>query len=453
MAKEQENKSINGIFETEEGNIVFYAEKFKFAFINPDFSGKSIMLKADSSGYIHGKTYGGKRIAVFSNGDIRMEKVRVLNTWNYITSKSDYAPIQCMQSVRGIRFKNGVIRTVYPCNGLHRELERSEGKYLAYRMEKDCREYSLKQEKGSAVWQFLSEIRTSRSIDEGTSLSNTASILDIIFEEEQELSAFGKFYGYVCDLCSFLTFRSNVSFENILLFYEFEGSKGKPIRDTYAECHVKSFDMGEQRKTVDIIPIRCLRENVFLNMIKNIMKADKKHKGLPVAIAPRDDLDVRIMDMGKIRSICSALEMELDLEGVRLPENKEMKKLVDSVRQLVKDHRAGDAPMTEKTYDYIFGNLSHWGQPLAERAWEAWRQHEKEMAPFLKKYDISITQEDIQKFVKSRNDITHNGSTGMSDEACMAAFALMGLVYCCALTRLGMEPAEIEGVMSRRLIG
>lgn len=26
MAKEQENKSINGIFETKEANIVFYAE-------------------------------------------------------------------------------------------------------------------------------------------------------------------------------------------------------------------------------------------------------------------------------------------------------------------------------------------------------------------------------------------------------------------------------------------
>lgn len=452
MEKEQDNKSINGIFETEKGNIVFYAENFKFTFMNPDFSGEAIMVKADSSGYIHGRMYGGKRIAVFSGGDIRVERVCVLNTWNYVTSRSDHAPIQCMQSFGGIRFKNGVIRAVYPCNGLHRDLEKSEGNYLVYRMEKDCREYSLKQE-DSAVWQFSSEIRESWSIDEGTSLSNTNSILDILFKEEQELSVFGKFYGYVCDLCSFLTFRSNVSFENILFFHEFEGSKGNLIRDDYAECHVKSPDVGEQRKTMDIIPIRCLSENVFLDIIRNIMKTDIKHKGLPVSIAPRDILDAKRMDMGKIRNICSALEMELDLEGVRLPENAEMKKLVDSVKKLVKNHRTGDAPLTEKTYDYIFSSLSHWGQPLAERAWEAWKQHKKEMNPFLIKYGVSITQEDIQKFVKSRNDITHNGSTGMSDEVCVAAFALMGLIYCCSLKRLGMDSAEIEGVMGRRLVG
>ena len=197
MVREQENKSISGFFETEKGNIAFYAENFKFTFMNPGFTGEDIVLKADESGYIYGKTYGGKSIAVFSKDDIRVKKTCVLNTWNYIVSKSDYYPIQYMQSFKGIRFKNGVIRTVYPCNGLHRDLEKSEGKYLTYCVEKDCKEYNLTQEKEPAVWQFTSEVHESWSIDEGTSLSNTDSILDIIFKEEQEFSVFGKFYGYV----------------------------------------------------------------------------------------------------------------------------------------------------------------------------------------------------------------------------------------------------------------
>jgi hypothetical protein len=204
------------------------------------------------------------------------------------------------------------------------------------------------------------------------------------------------------------------------------------------------------RKFVNIIPISYIDDNVFKEIIMNILKQDKKHKGLPIFIAPKDDKDAKVMDVSKIRNICSALEMELDLGRVRLESSDSMSKLIDKVKKDVKEHRGGNQPLSSKSYDYIFGNISHWDQPLAERAYNAWKKHEEEMQTLLNLYNIDIDQEKIEKFVKARNNITHNGFTGMDEDVANTAFVLMGLVYCCALTRIKISTELIKDIMGRR---
>lgn len=87
---------------------------------------------------------------------------------------------------------------------------------------------------------------------------------------------------------------------------------------------------------------------------------------------------------------------------------------------------------------------------MAERAYNAWKQHEDKMQPLLKLYSIDIDQEKIEMFVKARNNITHNGFTGMDEDVANTAFVLMGLVYCCALTRIKVSTELIKDIMGRR---
>ena len=120
------------------------------------------------------------------------------------------------------------------------------------------------------------------------------------------------------------------------------------------------------------------------------------------------------------------------------------------VKKDVKQHRDGNSPFSSKTYDYIFGNISHWNQPLAERIYNAWEQHKEDMKPLLKLYGIEIDQEKIEAFVKARNMITHDGFTGIDEEVANTAFVLTGLVYCCALIRIQMPMELIKDIMGRR---
>lgn len=439
--------NINGVIRTDKGKIFFYAEDFKFTFMRDDSSIDKDTIMADENGYIWGNTFDGKTIAIYAQKDVEIEKTRVLITWNYIVSKNNIDR-NYMQSFMGLRFKNGVIKTIYPCNALHEDFKKSKDNELVYCIKKDCKEYTFEQGGDLILWSFFSGINKTMSIYEGNSLRNSDSFLDVIFDKEQSYDVFRDYYGYVRDLCSFLTFRDNVTFEKIYLL---RGSTYNN-REEYAECFVKNLNGIEQRSVMDIIPIRRVDNTVFKNIILNILRFDDKdYKGLPLFIAPQDDRDAEIMNLGKIRNICSALEMELDLGGVNIESSDEMKNLLSSVKKIIKDHRNGSQPLSDKTYDYIFGNIAHWNQPLAERAWDAWKQHEVEMDKFTDKYDLKVTQEMIQEFVKTRNNITHNGFVRISDDVCNTAFCLLGLIYSCTLTRLGMKSEEIQYIMGRKL--
>lgn len=458
MKKEQANNIITGIIETQQGNIVFYAENFKFTFMTAHISDERIVLKVDEDGYIWGRTHEKEVIAIYSRNDVEVKNKRILNTWNYIVSKYQNTPKQYMQSFKGIRFENGAIKTINPCNGLVYDTEASRGDRLVYRRKKDCKEYKLRHGDKTVDWTFSSMINQRKDLGEGDSLSNSTSLLDITFDEEQQLSVFYDYYGYVCDLCSFLTFRRNISFERVYLFYErIIDSKGLSIHEPYAECYIKAPDKVSQRKLVNIIHLQYINDEVFKNIFSSIVDKDKEHRrkdvklSLPLAMAPKNDSDVYVMDIGRIKNICSDLEMELNLAKVRLPVNAELQLLTKWIKKMIKHHKKGKTPLNEKEYGYIYNNMSHWGQPLAEIAWEAWRQQEDEMSPFLKKYGISIAQDNIQAFVTARNNATHNGFAEISDEICNTAFALMGLIYCFTLTRLGMQSDVIKRIMEKRL--
>lgn len=436
---------VNGIIKTDKGNVTFYGENFKFTFMNADTK-EELVLDIDENGYIWGRTYEGKVIAIYAKRSIKIKETRVLNTWNYIISKFEGISKESIKTFKGIRFKNGAIRTIYPCNALHEDFEKSKDGILVYRIENDSKCYSINVGNETVSWKFGSEINQRMSIEEGESLSNGNALLDILFDNQQGYKTFYDWYGYVCDFCAFLTFRNNICFEKIFLLRETPYN----VNEAFAECYVKIEGESSIRKFVNIIPISYIDNNVFKEIVMNILKQDKKHKGLPIFIAPRDDRDAIIMDVGKIRNICSALEMELDLGGVHLESSPNMNVLIETVKKYIKEHRDGKEPLSSKAYDYIFGNISHWDQPLAERAYNAWKQHEDKMQPLLKLYSIDIDQEKIEMFVKARNNITHNGFTGMDEDVANTAFVLMGLVYCCALTRINVSTELIKDIMGRR---
>ncbi|MCB5688667.1 hypothetical protein [Blautia wexlerae] len=446
MIMNSKNAVVTGIIKTDKGNVSFYGEDFKFTFMNADTK-EEIVIDADENGYIWGKTYEGKAIAIYAKQSIIIKGTRVLNTWNYIISRFAGISKESIISFKGIRFKNGVIRTIHPCNALHEDYEKSKDGILAYRVANDRKSYLINAGNETISWIFGSEINQRMSIEEGNSLSNGNALLDILFDNQQGYKTFYDWYGYVCDFCSFLTFRNNIFFEKIFLLRETPYN----VNEAFAECYVKSEGEVSLRKFVNIIPITYIDDNMFNEMIMNILKQDKNHKGLPIFITPKDDRDAKIMDVGKIRNICSALEMELDLGGVRLKSGSNMKVLIETVKKDVKEHRDGKEPLSSKAYDYIFGNISYWDQPLAERAYNAWKQHEDKMQPLLSLYGIDIDQEKIEAFVKARNNITHNGFTGIDEDVANTAFVLMGLVYCCTLTRIKMPMELIKDVMGRRL--
>ena len=86
MIMNSKNAVVTGIIKTDKGNVSFYGEDFKFTFMNADTK-EEIVIDADENGYIWGKTYEDKAIAIYAKQSIIIKGTKVLNTWNYIISR------------------------------------------------------------------------------------------------------------------------------------------------------------------------------------------------------------------------------------------------------------------------------------------------------------------------------------------------------------------------------
>jgi hypothetical protein len=303
-------------------------------------------------------------------------------------------------------------------------------------------------------WDFGSIVHRQLSIDKGNLLDNSDSYLQICFENNHKLSTFYNYYGYVCAVTSFLTFRAELSFDEIILMAD--GSK-RGMTET-AKCYIKTEKAISTRSMMNVLPINLLTDDMFSNLVYSEMctELNKKVIRLPISIIPQNDSDVFLISTDRIRNICSCLEVEMDAAGVKISKNEELTHLISEVKNLVKSHREGKIgaePLPKKTYDTISNSIMHWGDSTADRAIAAWNNCQNELKPFVCMKRIKIDDKDIAGLIQTRNDITHRGFRDFSQKDAETAVAMMALIYCLALKRIGLSAELIKDLMTRKLIG
>lgn len=444
--REKETKCTYGTIETNGDIIAFSLNQFVFCFFKTSKLDEQSVISVDKNGYIWGKTYEGRRIGIYSENDIIINKVKILHTWNYILEKSGFRNSE-MEKIRGIQFCNGSIKSIFKCQALDMNFDESENGKIVFDYRNDSVVYNVDIEDIKTEWIFRSSVEQRMSLMDGNSLKNSEPLLEIHFDVPQKLDALKKYYEITTKMNQFLIFRNEVAYDRISLLQ----CDSDNMYQAFADVYVDFNNDIKIRSIVDVISIFDVKNDVFSNLIKSLSNNKKKNKGVPLFIQPKNSKDSLEFGIDRIKNICSALEMELDMSGVSIACNESLNKLVCEVKKLVKSYQETDLDISNKTYDTIFGNLSHWCQPLSERAWEAWKQHQDTIKPMLERYDISISESDIAFFVKARNNITHNGITSFDDQVATTSFSLLAIIYCCTLTRLGMDDETIKNIMRRRL--
>ncbi len=336
--------------------------------------------------------------------------------------------------------------------------------YIVYKQYANAKKFTINLDECSSEWIFGSIIRSRASIDKGISLENNKSVLEIHFNESQGLQTFCDYYEYVTTLLGFLTFRGAAPFEEIGLLYKHVKRGFVKFADCYVNTSIDIFannsETGQKeeerqiRNPMNSVSVHLLSNDVFGNLIHSIMGTDKKNVALPIAIVPKDDRDAKIITLEKIKSICSTLEIEMNVAGIKLNKGDKLESLIKDIKNIIKEHRdSEDNRLPSKTYDNMFNSISHWGDSLADRAIEAWNQNETFLRPWLSLIGISISEKDIAAVVKARNDITHRGFQNIDENIASTAFVMIGIIYVLALKRLKVRDEIIKDLMNRRLVG
>lgn len=169
---------------------------------------------------------------------------------------------------------------------------------------------------------------------------------------------------------------------------------------------------------------------------------------------PKDDHDAMLMNNKKIREICSALECEMEhAKYLRPDQNPDFDSLIRRIKEFIKEHRKSEESLPAKTYDFMFGSIKHWNFSLADKIWAMYQRYENALLQkTISALRHMLRREDIDIFVKYRNNLTHGSAMIIGQDVAEIAFILINMISCCILERIGFSLDEIARIVEMGFI-
>ena len=436
MLNTKKATKLYGIVEGYE-NISFALDGFQCVFFNTHPIKNQSVTIPQNQGFILGRTSGQKYVYIYSNEDLKIWNELTLNTWGYFVSSSPD-----ITTYKAIYFEGGILKKLFLQSSLEFELIDNQETKVTY--QDDSLTYPLHNKKIKGIISIHSTPHQHMSVEDGDAIITGDTQLEIIFEEAKEIQTFPEIFGYVLNMCQFMAFRRNISFENIIL--EDSSEQFPEFMDSIAECHIHYDCLQDTEKSFHC----CLSFNTLGECVTNLLDSivdNKPNKPrFNIGFIPEDDKTVTFITSIKIREVCSALESEMELSKIQVPQEKAFDELVDKLKNIVKENRDGIHSLTDpKSYDYILGTLRHLSGALADRIENCFFEYQPLMGEF-------ISRKDIDELVKYRNTITHGSFMPLDSKLAETTYVLMKLVYCCVLKRIGLTDKVIKELFKWHLI-
>ena len=425
-----------GIVTVDEKSLNFYMENYKFTFMDSEnlsdiiFS-DTICISPNSFGFIEGKLHKGNDIAI-SAGNIKVpvQGAGGLRTSMYIVYTTR-VPKENQYTFYSIRFVGGTLKKLFLCNAL--KMSHMEDSTLSVEVKDDMKSYTFEMADCKCEMTITSDVNRSFGVD-GTLISNSDVIMELKFSEEQTMDDFFSYISKIKDLLSIMSFRSNVGFDEIYLIHDREGNMESQIF-IKKETEYTEKDIYRNISFMDL-------DDKVSNLLSIIFNSETEKPSYEIGFIPDSDKSAYTITNTKVRLICSALECEGALaDNSKDTESAEIDNLKEEIKKIIRSYKE-KGQISQKTHDNICGSMRYWSKSTSDMILSLYLIH-KEEVDVLDKFKI-ISEDNINKFVKYRNQITHGTYKILDTKIATIAYVLSGLVYCCLLNRIGMSKDEIH---------
>ncbi|WP_455191952.1 hypothetical protein [Gemmiger sp.] len=444
---DKKEQILNGLFPIDGENYTFLLQDFYFHIMSSSKKYISETIKADENGLLHATTYDGHPIAVYSTRkELPIYEHLKLKTDNYMVHEFNQFPPEYKETYLfdGIEFVGGSLSKVFFPSSLN--IVSENGKSLLDKKD-DTISFSFKSKEISYTVSVFSSPDTTVSIS-GTTVSNANTHLLLKFDTPQTIEKIFSCYNNIRTILSFMTFRTTISFEAVGLLQH--------LKDSDPAC------MVTWRLYIDIPPDESKKDNYSCitfedlgesatNLFQMVFNATDSKVNYSLGFIPSDDKHSGRFNNDRIKAICSAMECESTFCHIpKSEETLEIEKLAEEVKTIIKDHRDRENTLSPKSYDKIFGNISHWGLASSDQIIYLYNIHWETLINVL--VPFSITEKDISNFVKFRNDITHGRTRIINQNIVQTGVILEHLVYCCVLSRIGLTEEHIRKLFSHNIL-
>lgn len=425
--------------------VLFYADDYRFHFMSECKDVDDSITLKNEDGFIFGKTYDDYQIAIYTgNLDLNVCGTHILDTSAYVISAGNMLGCK-MRTFTGITFVGGTLNALFSPSifKTDRSFDQNE---LRIQFNNDSCNYALETKDFKCKITIGSKAVEKKGIT-GTSIENTEVLLSMEFDTPQMLSSVLEHYNAIQDLLSFMTFRNNVGFDEVLLQQNYPVNK---ISIRNARLYVKEKEPFTTKKPMENLRFTDLGQAI-IPFLKMIYESKDKKPSYSLGFIPKNDDDFLVCDNDKVKAICSGIECELNfIDDIRPAENSNLEDLTDQIKRLISEHRKSTKALDDRTYDMILGSMSHWSMTLADRIIELYKRHYEIMINL--PIDFEVSELEIKNFVKYRNDITHGKHRIITQEIANASYVLSALIYCALLNRIGIDNSKIKGFCIPKLL-
>lgn len=435
---------LTGIIEMSNHKIPFFMNDFVFDFVTLDIDPLQHLLPPETvktaEGFVTGCTHSGYFIAVYTGQEsFRTNATSSVHTYMYITSKNNASDTWCGESFDGMLFCGGCVDKVYQGCALvpQDDIFTGDRDKITLVKSKDAVKFDFLEGENSVHTIFSTNVNISQNSENGLSVKEDGQFLRLVFDRSKTLGDVPKIINNVHRILAFLIFRNNLSYNKIYLTKKDKKGRNIPI----AEVHLEKNDPTNKGNR------NCLSVNSFKEHLPSLFSTMFNLQIGTMSYIPEKDSESNMIKAVEIKEICSALEYEIDhTDGLLSDEDKSLNALIDQIKTIVKRHRDSDNSLPEKTYDLIFGSMSHWSQSLANQIISLRNKHTEAISKCEERYKLQLTDESIASFVKYRNSTSHGNVLKLSQELAETAIMLKCLIYCNIFSRIGIEETEITSI-------
>ena len=433
---------ITGVIETSNKPYSFYLNDYSLVFMDAvvDSSLHSIVRPVD--GFAQATTHNGRKMLLY----VGKREFDIVNTMrlgfsSYIVSDSNIFDYDISQ-YDGIIFVGGTLSKLKaPCAIRTQYDDATKRTYIEHLDDTQKFSFSVGDELSCEC--TIGSTTAEQWGVESRSITNDKVYFKMLFDKKQDTSSLYKHYNKICELLSFLTNRQNVGFDEMYLL-----QKDIPIGEEKRIAKVARVFIQRQRTLTQKRQFNNLEFALLGDSIGKLLEVfynpQEGKSSYSLGFYPESDEDENIVNNAMVRAVCSALECELEfVSGITSDEKKKIEALTRKIKPIIEEHKVSEDRLKDKTYDVINSSMSHWSMATADQIKALYHMYEEEMLN-ANKSGLRIGDEEIQAFVKYRNDITHGSYRVLDTSIAYTTHLLARLVYCCLLTRVGVPRENIK---------
>lgn len=422
---------ITGVIPTDTVSYAFYLKDYTLIVLDNVVSSNRCSTVTSTDGFMQVVSHNkSKMLLHIGNNDLSIVNLLKIHLNSYIVSATNVDDCD-LSYFDGIEFVGGTLANLKRPMGMSIKYDSEGRRYIEHNSDEQCFSF----EAGDCQCNVtIGSITNEHHGLTECSITNSSIYFQMVFDKKQKTSEFYNHNNKVRQLLSFLTNRQNVGFEKIRLLQKC--SDGTTLR-TSAEVYIRQEKEFTQKPVYYNLSFDML-EGSLDALMKIFYSTTERKKSYSLGFHYEDDSSAGLMGNETVRQVCSALECELGfVPKISSDESRKIKALSKQLKEIINEHKRGEDRLLDKTYSLIEGSMMHWSMSASDQIKALLRLFEQEMRAITKS-GKQCNDEDIDNFVKYRNDITHGSYRVINQEIAYTTYLLACLVYCCILTRIGI---------------